>query len=72
MQIFRKAVGKARQGDRVGLCVGQLDADLMERGIVAKPGIVKIAVAALVHVERIRFFKGPCSSKSLIHGMLDL
>lgn len=37
MQMFRKPVNVARQGDRVGICVGQLDSNLIERGLAATP-----------------------------------
>ncbi|TPX31137.1 hypothetical protein SmJEL517_g05446 [Synchytrium microbalum] len=67
MQMFRKPVTKAIQGDRVGICVAQMDADLMERGVLSTPGFVKTAVAALIYVERVRFFKGACQSKTLMH-----
>lgn len=33
MQMFRKPVQMARQGDRVGICVAGLDAASVERGI---------------------------------------
>jgi selenocysteine-specific elongation factor len=36
MQMFRKPVDKAIQGDRIGLCVTQFDPDKLERGLVCK------------------------------------
>ena len=38
MQMFKKPVQQAKQGDRIGLCVTQFDASLLERGLVATPG----------------------------------
>ena len=38
IQMFRKPVKSAMQGDRAGICVPGLDASLVERGIVAEPG----------------------------------
>ena len=40
MQMFRRPVTEARRGDRVGICIAQLDASVMERGLVAEPGSV--------------------------------
>jgi selenocysteine-specific elongation factor len=37
MQMFRKPVQAAKQGDRVGICVAQLDSTLIERGIASSP-----------------------------------
>jgi selenocysteine-specific elongation factor len=41
MQMFRKPVQIAKQGDRVGMCVSQLDANDIERGIACSPGSMK-------------------------------
>jgi len=41
MQMFRKPVQVARQGDRVGMCVTQLDANQIERGIACTPQTMK-------------------------------
>lgn len=38
LQMFRKNVKEAKQGDRVGICVTNLDAKLIERSIAAEPG----------------------------------
>ena len=39
MQMFRKPVDKAVQGDRVGVCVTQLEATALERGLACTPGM---------------------------------
>lgn len=36
MQMFRKPIERAMQGDRIGLCVTQFDPDKLERGLVGK------------------------------------
>ena len=36
MQMFKRAVQKASQGDRLGICVTQLDAKSVERGLLAE------------------------------------
>lgn len=40
MQMFRKPVNWAIEGDRVGICVTQLDASAIERGLACRPGTV--------------------------------
>lgn len=54
MQMFRRAVTRAQQGDRVGICVTQLDPGLVERGLAAAPGTVPTFNAAVASVEKIR------------------
>jgi len=56
------------QGDRVGLCISQLEADQFERGLVAAPGAVVLSCAAVATVSKIRFFVGECQSKARFHG----
>jgi len=36
MQMFRKPIDKAIQGDRIGICVTQFDPDKLERGLICK------------------------------------
>jgi len=38
MQMFRRPVDSLQQGDRAGICVTSLDAELIERGLVCTPG----------------------------------
>ena len=40
VQMFKRPVQRASQGDRVGMCVTQFDAKLLERGIACAPGYV--------------------------------
>eukprot|EP00197_Chlamydomonas_leiostraca_P012833 CAMPEP_0202860212 /NCGR_PEP_ID=MMETSP1391-20130828/2014_1 /ASSEMBLY_ACC=CAM_ASM_000867 /TAXON_ID=1034604 /ORGANISM="Chlamydomonas leiostraca, Strain SAG 11-49" /LENGTH=406 /DNA_ID=CAMNT_0049539353 /DNA_START=60 /DNA_END=1277 /DNA_ORIENTATION=+ len=67
MQMFKRPVNKAVQGDRVGVCVTQLDAALVERGLVCKPGSVPTFSAGIARVEKIRFFAGRVPGKSKFH-----
>jgi len=67
MQMFKKPVQVARRGDRLGVCVTQLDATLVERGVLAAPGSVPTIDGALVRVERIRFYKQRIPSKAKVH-----
>lgn len=42
-----------RAGDRLALCLGNLEAKSLERGVVAAPGSVKPAVAAIALVREV-------------------
>ena len=67
MQMFKRPVQSCRRGDRLGMCITQLDHKLMERGLVAAPGTVPTFGAAIVGAEKIRFFKGTVGSKMKFH-----
>mmetsp|Transcript_25202 Transcript_25202/g.47625 ORF Transcript_25202/g.47625 Transcript_25202/m.47625 type:complete len:555 (-) Transcript_25202:120-1784(-) len=67
MQMFKKAAQRAVQGDRVGICLTQLDAKLVERGLLAEPRTVPTIDGAIAAVDKIRFFKGVVGSKSKFH-----
>jgi hypothetical protein len=44
VQMFKKPVQQARAGDRVGICVTQLDAKAVERGILVRPASARALV----------------------------
>ena len=67
MQMFRKNVKMAKQGDRVGMCVTNLDAESIERGIAAAPGSVPLLHSVICLVKKVRFFKGTCKSNAKYH-----
>ena len=67
MQMFKRPVQSCARGDRLGMCITQLDHNLMERGLVAAPGTVPTFGAAIVGAEKIRFFKGAVQSKHKFH-----
>ena len=67
MQIFRKAVGSARKGDRLGICVTNLDPKMVERGVAAAPGSVPLLSTVICMVKKVRFFKPSCRSNSKFH-----
>eukprot|EP01116_Phalansterium_solitarium_P022500 TRINITY_DN7450_c0_g1_i1.p1 TRINITY_DN7450_c0_g1~~TRINITY_DN7450_c0_g1_i1.p1 ORF type:complete len:536 (-),score=121.64 TRINITY_DN7450_c0_g1_i1:6-1613(-) len=67
MQMFHRPVQRASQGDRVGICVTQLDSKLLERGLVADPGYISAIQAAVMPVQKIRFFKGQIKTRSKVH-----
>lgn len=55
------------QGDRVGICVTQLDATWVERGIACTPGSVPTFSGAVAAVDKIRFFVGQMPSRMKVH-----
>ena len=66
--MFRKPVNSIRQGDRAGICVPQLDAELIERGIASTPRSLKSSDFAIVLVKRIPYFtSGEIKSKGKYH-----
>lgn len=67
MQMFHKAVEKAIQGDRLGVCLTQFDAKLLERGILCTPGTLPITFGLLISVEKVVYFKQAIKNKSKFH-----
>lgn len=67
MQMFRNTVQEAKQGDRVGICVPNFNADSLEREVLAAPGTVKPVTHAVIKLRKIKYFKGPIRSKSKFH-----
>lgn len=67
IQRFRQAEEKAAAGDRIGLCVTQFNAKLMERGIIAQPGYLKPVYAVIVHLQQIPYYKQAIRSRSKLH-----
>ncbi|XP_029947287.1 selenocysteine-specific elongation factor [Salarias fasciatus] len=67
VQMFRKPVNGAMQGDRVGVCVTQFDPKLLERGVVCTPGSLRTLFAAVISVRKIGYFKGSLSTRAKFH-----
>ena len=67
MQMFRRPVSMAVQGDRVGVCVTQFDPKLLERGVVCSPGSLHTLYAALIAVHKISYFRGTLASRTKFH-----
>ena len=67
LQMFRRKANIIQQGDRAGICVSNFDAKLMERGIIAAPGTVKLIRGAIAVVRKVRFFKGRLNSGAKFH-----
>uniref|UniRef100_UPI00398F1D43 selenocysteine-specific elongation factor isoform X4 n=1 Tax=Pristiophorus japonicus TaxID=55135 RepID=UPI00398F1D43 len=67
MQMFRKPVNTAIQGDRVGICVTQFDPKQLERGLVCTPESLRTLHAAIISVKKIPYFKGSVHTKAKFH-----
>lgn len=67
VQMFRKPVSGAMQGDRVGVCVTQFDPKLLERGVVCTPGSLRTLYAAVISVRKIGYFKGSLATRAKFH-----
>ena len=67
MQMFRKSVRTAGQGDRVGLCVTNLDPASIERSIAVQPGTVPLLSTVICMVKKVRFFRQICKSDTKFH-----
>jgi hypothetical protein len=67
MQMFRKPVKVAQQGDRVGICVTGLDPSNIERGVLAAPNSVPLLSSAICLAKKVRYFQQTCRSKQKFH-----
>jgi len=67
MQMFRRKVTEIKQGDRAGICVANLDPNLMERGIAASPRSVRLISGALAVVKKVRYYRGSLASGTKFH-----
>ncbi len=65
--MFKRPVQSCQKGDRVGICVTQLDATLVERGVACTPGAVPTFTGAIAAVDKIRFFVGHMPSRLKVH-----
>ena len=67
MQMFRKPVKTAVQGDRLGICVTNLDSTNIERSIAAAPGSIPRLHMAICMVKKVRYFNNKCKSSANYH-----
>ena len=67
IQVFRKPVEKAIQGDRCGICLTNFDSKQFERGLVCAPNYVKTSYAVIIKLNKIKHFKGSIQSGSKFH-----
>ena len=67
IQVFHEPVQRAIKGERAAMCVTQLDADSLERGLVAEPGSIPTLKGAVGSALRVRYFKGTIASGAKFH-----
>lgn len=67
LQMFRKPVRHAQQGDRLGICLTGLDPGTMERGIAVQPSSAVKVEAAVAVVRQALFSGGQAASGRLYH-----
>ena len=67
IQMFRKPVQAIRQGDRAGICVAQLDASSIERGLAAKPRTMRSTDLLVAVVKRVPYYMQEIKSKLKLH-----
>ncbi|XP_034231795.1 selenocysteine-specific elongation factor [Thrips palmi] len=67
MQMFHRPVESAEEGDRLGICVPQLDSKQLERGLVCHPDYIAFMWAAVLKVHRIKYFQSKIKSKDKFH-----
>lgn len=67
IQVFRKPVDKAFEGDRCGICISNFDAKQFERGVVCTPNHVKTCYGVIIDMETIKHYKHSIASGSKYH-----
>lgn len=67
LQMFKKPVNSAIQGDRVALLFTQLESDRIERGLCCTPNYVTRMENIIIEFNKIRYFKLPIKTKAKFH-----
>jgi selenocysteine-specific elongation factor len=67
MQMFKRQVDEISQGDRVGICVSNFDADLLERGIACTPGTISSWDAAIAIVHKVKYYPDSLPGNAKFH-----
>jgi selenocysteine-specific elongation factor len=65
--MFKRQVQSIMQGDRAGICIGNLDAKLLERGIAATPGAIQLWKRGIALVRKVSYFPGDLLNGSKFH-----
>lgn len=69
MEMFRKPVQVARQGDRIAMLMHHLEADLVERGIACTPGYLKKSRKCVIDLHLVRLYKRNIKNKARFNIM---
>eukprot|EP00760_Papus_ankaliazontas_P002143 PhM_4_TR10859/c0_g2_i1/m.13236/K03833/selB, EEFSEC; selenocysteine-specific elongation factor len=69
IQMFRQPVSKASRGDRIGMCVTNLNPENIERTILCSPSskILVTVTSAVARVSKVRFFRTPLETGGKLH-----
>jgi len=67
IQMFKRPVKSVACGDRAGICLAQLDASTVERGLLASPGSVPLVACAVAKVRKVRYYLGTADTDSKFH-----
>ena len=70
LEVFRRSVPRAVQGDRVAVCVPTLDAKRIERGLAAAPRSVPTITSAVLLLRKVRWHAGDLLSGKKLHVTL--
>jgi len=69
MEMFRKPIQNAKQGDRIAMLMYHLESDLVERGVACTPGYLRRTKKCIIDLNLIRLFKRPIKNKSKFNIM---
>lgn len=64
MQMFKKSISKAYQGDRVGMLIKNLDHTKMERSLACSDGYVQSIDSGIFILRKVNFYKNEITSNS--------
>ncbi|XP_075230244.1 eukaryotic translation elongation factor, selenocysteine-specific [Lycorma delicatula] len=67
MQIFRCNTDYAEQGDRLGICVKQLDPKQIERTLVCSSNYLSYISAGIIDINKIKYFKSDIKTGTKFH-----
>lgn len=67
MQIFHQNASIAKSGDRVGICLANLDSNTMERGWAFEPESLAAFNFAIARIYPIKFYKRDLRSRTKFH-----
>ncbi len=70
IQAFKRPVASARSGDRVGVCLANVNASSIERGLACEPGSMVMFTKAVARVGKVRFYPDRVQSKRKLHIMI--
>ena len=70
IQAFKTVVPLARSGDRVGVCLANVNATSIERGLACAPGSMVRFSKAVASVHKVRFYPDRLLSKRKIHILI--